>query len=67
MKAAAGLAAGDRVLFLGLGPRGQHGDVLSIVGRAGRACAAVRFDSGCAMLTLRADLHPIPRRPKPIW
>ncbi|MEN2749264.1 hypothetical protein [Sphingomonas sp. T9W2] len=59
-----GIAPGDRVLFTGeLGPRGAHGDVQKV----GRKFAGVRFDDHGAMMTPNRDLHPIPRRPKPMW
>ncbi|RSV15169.1 hypothetical protein CA235_09540 [Sphingomonas sp. ABOLF] len=64
MSARDGLSAGDRVLFLGLGPKGQHGDVLRLMGRS---FACVRFATGRPVLTRRADLHPIPRRPAAMW
>lgn len=62
-KAATGLVChGDRVLLTGIGQtRGKHADVLSVRGQI----AAVRLDSGTAVLTLARDVHPIPRRPKP--
>jgi hypothetical protein len=59
-----GLAAGDRVLFLGLGPRNRHGDVVYVMPRG---FASVRFDHGRPVLTLVKDLHPIPRRPPEMW
>jgi hypothetical protein len=59
-----GLAAGDRVLFLGLGPRNRHGDVVAVMRRG---FASVRFDQGRPVLTLIKDLHPIPRRPADMW
>lgn len=60
--ATGGAAGGDRVVLLGIGQtRGKHADVLSIRGQI----AAVRLDSGDAVLTLARDVHPIPRRPKP--
>jgi len=61
---ATGIGHGDRFVYLGPGQRrGQHGDVL-----ATRRChATVRFDDGCAMLCLAADIHPIRRRPAPMF
>lgn len=57
-----GVAAGDRAVFLGIGQlRGKHGDVLN----ARPTFSIVRFDHGVAVLTLTADVHPIPRRPPP--
>ena len=57
------VAAGDRAVFLGLGPRGKHCDVLGVRG----PYANVRLECGRGMLCLAADLHPIPRRPPPMW
>ncbi|RZL74928.1 MAG: hypothetical protein EOP66_11400 [Sphingomonas sp.] len=55
---------GDRVVFLGQGQRrGQHGDALS----PRREFAGVRFDDGERILCLTAALHPIPRRPPPMF
>lgn len=47
------VALGDRAVFLGLGLRGPY--------------ANVRLECGRGMLCLAADLHPIPRRPPPMW
>lgn len=59
-----GIAHGDRVVFLGAGQRrGQHGDALS----PRRVFAGIRFDDGVAILCLVGDLHPIPRRPPPMF
>lgn len=59
-----GIAHGDRVLYLGSGQRrGQHGNALS----PRRVTAGIRFDDGVAALCLIRDLHPIPRRPPPMW
>jgi hypothetical protein len=58
------LEPGCRAVFLGrIGPRGRHCDVLS----ARQIFATVRFDDDPAgpMLCLTADLHRIPRRPRP--
>lgn len=41
--------------------RGKHADVLN----ARPKFCIVRFDNGAAVLTLTADIHPIPRRPPP--
>jgi hypothetical protein len=60
----AGIAHGDRVIYLGIGQRrGQHGDALS----PRRHFAGVRFDDGAAFACRTADLHPIPRRPPPMF
>jgi hypothetical protein len=59
-----GVAHGDRVVYLGLGQRhGQHGDALS----PRRITASIRFDDGTTSWCLAADLHPIPRRPPPMF
>ncbi|MCD2324974.1 hypothetical protein LQ953_13200 [Sphingomonas sp. IC-56] len=59
-----GIAHGDRVIYLGIGQRrGQHGDALS----PRKQFAGVRFDDGSAFTCLTADLHPIPRRPPPMF
>ncbi|MBW6524802.1 hypothetical protein KZ810_14975 [Sphingomonas sp. RHCKR47] len=60
----AGIARGDRCLYLGIGQlAGKQCDVLS----AHRAFAVIRFDTGLALLTLATDLHPVPRRPPPMF
>ncbi len=41
--------------------RGKHGDVLNTRPKF----STIRFDNGNAVLTLTADIHPIPRRPPP--
>lgn len=56
-----GLSHGDRVVFLGIGPRGAHGDVVKDNGRT----ANIRLDEHGGMLVRTEDLHSIPRRPKP--
>lgn len=58
-----GLSHGDRAVLLGDhgGPRGKHCTVL----KAFNQFANVRFDELGGMLVLAADLHPIPRRPRP--
>lgn len=59
-----GISHGDRVLYLGIGQRrGQHGEALS----PRRDCAGIRFDDGAALTCRTPDLHPIPRRPPPMW
>jgi hypothetical protein len=59
-----GLSHGDRVVYLGIGQRhGQHGDALS----PRRDFSTIRFDDGTATLCFTAHLHPIPRRPPPMW
>lgn len=59
-----GIATGDRCLCQGSGQlRGKQCDVLSVR----RVHAAIRFDSGIAVLALAADLHPVPRRPPPMF
>jgi hypothetical protein len=61
---ARGVASGDRCLFLGIGAlHGKQCDVLGVF----RVFANIRFDSGTAVLALVADLHPVPRRPPPMW
>lgn len=62
--AAIGVATGDRCLFRGIGQlHGKQCDVLSVR----RVCAIIRFDSGTALVALAADLHPVPRRPPPMF
>lgn len=62
MSSGSGISAGDRALFLGMGQlRGKHGDVLNTRPKF----TTIRFDNGRAVLTLTADIHPIPRRPPP--
>jgi hypothetical protein len=57
------LCHGDRALHQGLGRTGKQCDVIAIR----RDCASVRFDDGQAVLVLAKDLHPIPRRPPPMF
>lgn len=62
--AAAGIGHGDRVVYLGIGQgHGRHGDAVS----PRRDCAGIRFDDGTTSTCRTADLHPIPRRPPPMW
>ena len=62
VKPSQGIARGDRAVFLGLGQlRGKHGTVLAVRPKI----TSIRFDTGVAVLTLTADVHPIPRRPPP--
>lgn len=58
-----GLSHGDRAVLLSErgGPRGQHCTVLAVR----RQFANIRFDHCGGMLVLVADLHAIPRRPRP--
>lgn len=57
-----GVCHGDRALFLGIGRRhGKQGDVSS----PRRELATLRFDDGASLLVRIADLHVVPRRPKP--
>jgi hypothetical protein len=58
-----GLSHGDRAVLLGErgGPRGKHCTVLAVR----RDHANVRFDEFGGMLVHVADLHAIPRRPRP--
>ena len=60
---ASGLSRGDRAVFLGLGQlRGKHADVVS----ARREFVVLAFDDvPRGTLTLAANVHAIPRRPKP--
>ena len=57
------VCGGDRALFQGLGRTGKQCDVLSVR----KAFASVRFDDGQAVLCLAKDLHPIQRRPPPMF
>jgi hypothetical protein len=57
------VASGDRAVFLGLGPRGAHCDVLAVRGQF----ATIRIDGQRPALALISDCHPIPRRPLPMW
>lgn len=59
-----GIAPGDRVLFTSkIGPSGAHGDVLNVSPKFAGVC----FDDHGKMIAQTKDLHPIPRRPKPMW
>ena len=59
---AGGVGQGDRAVFLGRGQlRGRHADVLSVR----REFARIAIDDGPKVLTLTANCHPIPRRPRP--
>ena len=57
------VCGGDRALFRGLGRTGKQCDVLAVR----KAFASVRFDDGQAVLCLAKDLHPIQRRPPPMF
>lgn len=57
------MCGGDRALFQGLGRTGKQCDVLAVR----KAFASVRFDDGQAVLCLAKDLHPIQRRPPPMF
>ena len=57
------VCGGDRALFEGLGRTGKQCDVLLVR----KAFASVRFDDGQAVLCLAKDLHPIKRRPPPMF
>lgn len=57
------VCGGDRALFQGLGRAGKQCDVLAVR----KAFASVRFDDGQAVLCLAKDLHPIRRRPPPMF
>ena len=57
------VCGGDRALFEGLGRIGKQCDVLAVR----KAFASVRFDDGQAVLCLAKDLHPIRRRPPPMF
>lgn len=62
--AAPGIATGDRCLYLGIGQLGgKQCDVLSVR----RVFAIIRFDSGTAVIARAIDLHPVPRRPPPMF
>lgn len=60
-----GIGHGDRALYLAERSklRGKHCDVLKVFGPH----ANVRFDEVGGMLVMAADLHPIPRRPPPMF
>lgn len=56
------LCHGDRAVRLGEhGPRGKHCTVIAVR----KDFANVRFDEIGGMLVRSADLHAIPRRPRP--
>lgn len=57
------VSGGDRALFEGLGRTGKQCDVLAVR----KAFASVRFDDGQAVLCLGKNLHPIQRRPPPMF
>lgn len=57
------VCGGDRALFQGLGRTGKQCDVLAVR----KPFASVRFDDGQAVLCLAKDLHPIQRRPPPMF
>lgn len=57
------VCGGDRALFEGLGRTGKQCDVLAVR----KTFASVRFDDGQAVLCLAKDLHPIQRRPPPMF
>ncbi|RXD05542.1 hypothetical protein EQZ23_10815 [Sphingomonas sp. UV9] len=57
------VCCGDRALFEGLGRTGKQCDVLVVR----KVFAAVRFDDGLAVLCLANDLHPVKRRPPPMF
>ncbi|WP_294191074.1 hypothetical protein [uncultured Sphingomonas sp.] len=62
--ASIGIVRGDRCLYLGIGQlAGKQCDVLSVR----RIFTTIRFDNGTAVLALVADLHPVPRRPPPMF
>ncbi len=54
---------GDRAIHRGRGRTGKQCDVLGVR----RSFAVVRFDDGTGMLVLAKDLHPVPRRPPPMF
>lgn len=59
-----GVGAGDRALYQGICQRrGKQADVLCVC----RDLARIRFDDGSGGWCLAADLHPVPRRPPPMF
>lgn len=57
------VTGGDRALYQGLGRTGKQCDVLAVR----RDHASIRFDDGQAVLCLAKDLHPVRRRPPPMF
>ncbi|MES2421484.1 MAG: hypothetical protein V4595_09315 [Pseudomonadota bacterium] len=57
------VCGGDRALFEGLGRTGKQCDVLAVR----KTFASVRFEDGQSVLCLAKDLHPIQRRPPPMF